>query len=401
MKLYDFQEDGVAFLVREARRYLADTMGMGKTPQACVAAAEVGSRNTLVVCPASAIANWYHEWDLWGPAESLNVMSFGGLVNVCNDPGNARMHHLKKCLDNDLVIVDEAQYCKTPTAKRTKAAMMVARQSPRSWLLSGTPMPNHPGELYAIIAALWPEELERLGLRTHAEWFDHFCKWYPTQYGKKVYGVKNAHEIREWMGRAMLRRRVEDVALDLPPLRVNVHRLSLPGIKVTGITGEHTSRERRLLGEYKAPHVAKLIAQELDDNAYPKIVIGAYHRDTLARLNKDLAKFNPTGFDGSTRVAYRQPIIDAWTNDPQQRVLIVQQTAGGVALNMQAAPEIALVEPDWVPDVNAQFIKRIHRIGQKNPCRARLFTIPGTLDDSVMSGLAKKIAMQFELGMKG
>ena len=69
-------------------------------------------------------------------------------------------------------------------------------------------------------------------------------------------------------------------------------------------------------------------------------------------------------------------------------------------MNMQAAPEIVLVEPDWVPDVNAQFIKRIHRIGQDKPCRARLFTVPGTQDDAVMSGLAKKIAMQVEVGLR-
>lgn len=391
MKLYDFQEDGVKFLKAAPRRYLADTMGLGKTPQACVAAAELGSRNTLVVCPASAIENWRREWETWGPNAAgirCTTVSYAGYSKV-------QTHD-----SYDLVIIDEAHYCKTPSAKRTKAAMLVARQSPRSWLLSGTPMPNHPGELYAPIAALWPEELERRGIRTHAQWFNRYCQWYHTQYGKKVYGVKNAHEIREWQARAMLRRRVEDVALDLPPLRVHLHRLSIPNTIVQGITGEETARQRRLLGSFKAPLIAKLIDTELADGAYKKIVLGAYHRDTLARFHKDLAKYHPTGFDGSTPVKDRQRILDAWTQDEQSRILIVQQTTAGVALNMQAAPEIVLAEPDWVPDVNAQFIKRIHRIGQDQPCRARLFSVPGTLDDSIMSGLAKKIAIQVELGLK-
>ncbi len=195
MNLYDYQEEGVNFLVAEMRRYLADGMGLGKTPQACVAAAEVGSRNTLVACPASAIANWHREWKDWGPAEKVQVISFDMLRRYGYEGSP------------DLTIIDEAHYAKTPLALRTKAAMAAARQSPRSWLLSGTPMPNHPGELYAPIAALWPEELERIGVYTHAQWFNHFCKWYPTQYGKKVYGVKNAHQIREWQARAMLRRK--------------------------------------------------------------------------------------------------------------------------------------------------------------------------------------------------
>ena len=282
---------------------------------------------------------------------------------------------------------------------------MVARQSPRSWLLSGTPMPNHPGELYAPIAALWPEELSRLDIRSYDQWFNHFCKWYPVtmhgrQVSKKVYGVKNAHQIREWMSRAVLRRTLDDVKLDLPPLRVHLHRLTGLSGDTEGISGEETARQRRLLGTLKAPLVARLIGEELESGAYPKIVIGAYHHDTMDILNHRLADFNPLGFDGSTPVKKRQPILDTFTNDPSRRVLIVQQTAAGVALNMQAAPEIALVEPDWVPDVNVQFIKRIHRIGQTRPCRARLFAVPGTLDDAVMSGLAKKIAIQVEVGLK-
>lgn len=397
MKLYNFQEQGVDFLLAAPRRYLADTMGLGKTPQACVAAKRSGSRNTLVVCPASAIENWRREWGIWHGevGTGFEVVSFAS--HSLHEGTHSR-------IDHDLVIIDEAHYCKTPSAKRTKAAMLVARQSPRSWLLSGTPMPNHPGELYAPIAALWPEELERFGICNHSEWFDRYCLWYPTQYGRKVYGVRQdyVHEIRAWQDRAMLRRRVEDPEVDaeLPPLRVHLHHL--PRDKgLAWIDGRETSTQRRLLGAYKAPLVAKLVAQELTDGAYRKIVVGAYHHDTLALLNQELAKFNPTGFDGGTPVVKRQPIIDRWTQDPSKRVLIVQQTAGGVSLNMQAAPEIALVEPDWVPDVNAQFIKRIHRIGQAQSCRARLFSVPGTQDDAIMSGLAKKIAMQVKLGLKG
>ena len=392
MKLYDFQRTGVEFLKAAPRRYLADTMGLGKTPQACVAAKELGSRNILVVCPASAIENWRREWGVWhGEAGTgTEVVSFA----------NRSLHEgILGRISYDLVIVDEAHYCKTPSAQRTKAAMLVARQSPRSWLLSGTPMPNHPGELYAPIAALWPEELERRGIKTYAQWFNRYCRWYHTQYGRKVYGVKNAHEIREWQARAMLRRRVEDVALDLPPLRVHLHRLPRDS-KLDWIDGKETSTQRRLLGEYKAPLIAAQIDRELADGAYQKIVLGAYHRNTLARLNKDLAKHHPTGFDGSTPVSKRQSILDRWTEDGQSRILIVQQTTAGVALNLQAAPEIVLAEPDWVPDVNAQFIKRIHRIGQDQPCRARLFAVAGTQDDHVMSGLARKIAMQVELGLK-
>jgi SNF2 family DNA or RNA helicase len=309
------------------------------------------------------------------------------------------LRHPNVALGADLVIVDEAHYCKTPTAQRTIAALGVAQASPRSWLLSGTPMPNHPGELYAPIAALWPGVPRKLGLKNHEEWFDYFCLWSPTKYGKRVYGVKNGAELRPYLNRLMLRRKEQDVALDLPPLRVTLHHLPNNG-KLDWITGEETATQRRLLGDYKAPLIAALVAEELEAGAYQKIVLGAYHLDTMAYLREALAKFRPVGFDGSTPLDKRQAAIDAFTNDPGHRIFLVQQTSGGVAINLQAASEIILVEPDWTPDVNAQFIKRIHRIGQDEPCRARLFTVSGTLDDAVMSGLAVKIRMQVELGLK-
>ena len=391
MNLYDFQRIGVDFLKTVRRGYLGDTMGLGKTIQACVAAKEIGSRNTLVVAPASALENWRREWDDWGPSIcSFTVVSFSSLIRS----------PLAQRLINDLVIVDEAHYCKTHTAQRTVAAMRVAQQSPRSWLLSGTPMPNHPGELYAPIAALWPGVLRQLGLRNHEEWFNFFCKWHSTQFGRRVYGVKNGELLRPFLDRIMLRRKLEDVALDLPPLRVTLYRLPHDHNFNQYVSGAETATQRRILGAYKAPLIADIISQELDDQQYNKIVIGAYHHDTLALFNKKLERFNPLGFDGNMPVPKRQPIIDTFTADPTRRIFIVQQTAGGVAINLQAAPEVVLAEPDWVPDNNAQFIKRIHRIGQDKPCRARIFTVPGTMDDSIMSGLAVKIRMKVELGLR-
>ncbi len=78
-------------------------------------------------------------------------------------------------------------------------------------------------------------------------------------------------------------------------------------------------------------------------------------------------------------------------------MFVVQQQAGGVAITLTAASEIVLVEPDWSPEVNAQAIKRVHRISQRNPVRARIFKVEESLDDGIMEGLARKIAMRKEI----
>src|SRR5690606_3268769 len=68
------------------------------------------------------------------------------------------------------------------------------------------------------------------------------------------------------------------------------------------------SRLRRLMGTYKAPRIAKLISDELDDGAYRKVVVLYYHREVGRLLRERLAPHGVVGFDGSTpRPSARPP----------------------------------------------------------------------------------------------
>ena len=64
MKLYDYQEEGVDFLIRHRRAYLADVPGLGKTAQALLAARALGSV-PVVIAPASAVPVWWDEAKKW------------------------------------------------------------------------------------------------------------------------------------------------------------------------------------------------------------------------------------------------------------------------------------------------------------------------------------------------
>jgi SWI/SNF-related matrix-associated actin-dependent regulator 1 of chromatin subfamily A len=409
--LYTYQEEGVDFLAGSARAYLADTMGLGKTVQAAVAAARLRLRRVLVIGPASSLENWRREWATWGPTPCIfRAISYANpaLHDGEIDGG-----------DWDAVILDEAHYLKNARAKRTHRALNVARGAGRAWLLSGTPMPNNPGELWAPLRALWPQAVARTGCATYFEWFNHFCHWSQTRYGPRAYGVKNVPELRDILSGVMLRRRLEDVALDLPPLRVESSLLPqdsafAAALEAAGVDPDNleaairteeteedgsTSRLRHLLGRYKAPLIGDLIARELDDKAYGKIVVLAYHRDVLSALRDKLQPFGVVGFDGSTPQVRRQEAIDVFTTQPGYRVFLAQQGAAGIAINLQAAHELVLVEPAWTPDENMQAIKRIHRIGQDSPSRARIFAVANSLDEAIMSTVATKLRMQRELGL--
>lgn len=402
LKLYAFQEEGVRFLAERERAYLADGMGLGKTAQAVSAALELGL-SPLVFAPASAVPNWEKEWLKWGGTEGgLVVASYAKLTRGS----------LVTDLDSDLVILDEAHYTKTPSAKRTKAALKLAQKADRAWLLSGTPMPNDPRELYTMFRYLWPERLPLNGDGrpvTAFEWMDHFTRWRPTEYGPKVYGVKRGAELRSMLFNdpIMIRRKLKDVGIELPPLRVHVHRLPYNQAfadRVAGLEGARggdlsTPEVRRILGRYKAPGIAKLLIEEIKDRAYKKVVVMYWHHDTRKIFASEFEKAGISwvgfhgGASGRERETAKRRFIE--TDVP---VFLVQQKAGGTGTDgLQIANEIVIAEPDWSPDENAQAIKRVHRIGSDSPVRARLFAVDGTVDASIMDALATKIEMRKEV----
>lgn len=396
MDLYPYQLDGVAFLAGAPRRYLADEMGLGKTTQACAACQYLDLKRVLVIAPASTLPNWRYEFESWGPrGATLTAVSYDRLSrNRDNYSGK----------DYDVVILDEAHYCKSRRAKRSRAALSIAAEAPRAWLLSGTPMPNHPGELWYPLRMLWPDLVDK----SYQKFFDRFVIWRATEWGPKPVGLKDKAGLRELLRQVMMRRTVDSIGVQLPPLRVDVQLT--PRMDLEEYLGEDApvlaalvaeeradeaslSRLRKLLGVAKAPFVASVLKDELESGAYGKLVVLAHHRDVLDLLEDALSDLGVVRVDGSSTDRQREQAIDGFRADPSKRVFLGQQTAAGTGVNLQVANELVLLEPSWVPAENHQAIKRIHRIGSNQPCRARIFAISDTLDEAVMRTIANKTRM--------
>jgi SNF2 family DNA or RNA helicase len=278
-------------------------------------------------------------------------------------------------------------------------------------------MPNHPGELWTPVKYLWPEFPAKYGVTRSTQWLDAFTKCTPTLYGPRPYAVKNVAILKPFLSEIMLRRTWQQAGLDLPPLRVDVSLLERDpefgdqleamlkdgGVEyVLEAQGDdpHVSRLRHFLGKYKAGKVAKILVREIEDRAYEKIVVLAYHHDTLDALGIAFAEagIDCVGFRGGASSEERQRAIDDFTKT-KVKVFLAQQSSAGISINLQAAHELVLLEPSWSPSENMQAIKRIHRIGQDQPCRARVFAVPDTLDDKIMGVLKQKIRMITEVGL--
>jgi SNF2 family DNA or RNA helicase len=408
MKLYPFQREGVQYLVGNRRAYLADEMGLGKTPQAIVAARQVQPERISVICPAIAEPMWRRRWAEWEGPGVPYVTSYAKLVSR---PSRADI-----VADSDLLILDEAHYVKSIDSKRTRIALTLANRAERVWLLSGTPMPNHPGELYAPLRAVWPDLLRERDINSYADLLRRYTYCRPTPHGIKVFGLRPGTDLRELVQRVIFRRLLKDVALDLPPLRWEPYPMEVTYAERDAIAeavdagdpdswgnmqvfGElpaespHMATTRRLIGEAKAHGAGITISRELTDKAYDKIVVLAYHRSVLDTLQRILEQHGLVRVDGSTPQKERETRRERFQTDPHCRVFLGQITAVGTAIDLHAAHEIALVEQLWSPEDNRQAVKRVHRIGQKHPVRARMFTVPDTIDDAVTRVIARKLKM--------
>lgn len=398
MKMYPYQEEGARFLVNNASAYLADEMGLGKTVQALHAASVTANVNPddglapCVICPASVIPVWQ---------EHMHKLGIPGAVVSYNKMDTVPDHA-------EFFIFDEAHFLKNPQAKRTKQALELAERAARVWMLSGTPMPNGPHELFTAVQMLRPDLLKP-EWNTYTKWLQYFCVYEVTQYGFRVLGSKNKDVLRSLVRRFLKRRRTREVLHDLPPLRTDYVRIGAGSSRIPsefGPTTEetarmltdapmsdpHVSRLRRRLGEWKARIIAKELVQELTDDPHKTLAVYAHHTTVLDALEEELEYFGTVRIDGSTKDRVL-PVNMFNAGRLVSRVFLGQNQAAGVGITLTGTSDIVLVEPSWSPEDNMQIIKRIHRIGQTEACRARIVAVADSLDDAICGVLARKTKM--------
>lgn len=389
-ELFAYQATGAAWLAAKSRGLLADEPGLGKTAQAIVAADAALADKVCVLCPASVVANWRREIERW----SLGLWDY---TVLSYDAATRRGLPVA-----DTYILDEAHYLKSLSAKRTKVCLgptSPLHDAARVWALSGTPAPNHVGELYAWLAFFKAHE----GL-SYRKFLDRYTNWKMTDFGPKIWGNKKdaMPALKAILEGVMLRRLKRDVAQDLPAVRWG--DISLAGnvgsfdnhlandILISDTLpseDEHIASLRRAVGDAKAPALASYLADELESSG-EKIVVFAWHKSVLDALEAALAKFGVVRIDGATPAAKRQGIVDRFQGDAGCRVFLGQIIAAGTGITLTAASNLIFAEMSWTPGDNAQAAMRVHRIGQTQPVLIRTATLRGSIDEAVNAVLARK-----------
>jgi SNF2 family DNA or RNA helicase len=326
-----------------------------------------------------------------------------------------------------VVICDEAHYLKSVQAQRTVSTLgsksgLVTPEA-QWWLLSGTPSPNHYGELFTALAALWPGMLLENGINTYDDFLNEFTVWEMIRYGsrqpvRKIHRSKNGPKLAYLLSQydVMLRRTFDEVGIQLPGIfwqDVPVLGGPFTGAEdpapiytdeqIEEILGTETlawASERKRIGLRKTPSFLTQLLDTLSAEPTSKHVVMAYHHEVLDQLEEGIRSATTSAprwsgvvrVDGSTSLPRREEAVRAFQNDPSVRVFIGQSVACREAITLTAARTIHILEPHWTPEYNVQLAGRIRRISQTaDHVIARMyFCLDDPLDAALTRTLIRK-----------
>jgi SNF2 family DNA or RNA helicase len=423
--LYPYQISGwrwLKFLLAEGvGGLLADEMGLGKTLQIISVLSDSGGsplKPVLIIAPGSLLENWRREISKFAP--HLKVLKHHGALRtgrpselkdydvVVTSYDNAvRDNSLLNMIVWKVIVLDEAQFIRNPDAQRTRAVKRLRREA--GLAVTGTPVENRLLDLWSIVDFILPGYLG--DAKAFEEGFSD--------------DVDGAARLEPLVSPLMLRRRVADVARDLPP------RIDIPQVVELNENeaAAYDAERERIYAEYGAAATLVALTSLRRFCAHPELMSGSaatadpmsfskFRRmdeiaeeifalaekviiftsftamaDMIARhINTRFGAFAGV-IDGRLPIDERQPLIDRFGAVHGGAALVLNPKAGGAGLNITAANHVIHYNPEWNPALEDQASARAHRRGQQLPVTVHRLLVADTVEDVVDERLTRKRAI--------
>ncbi len=416
---------------------LADDMGLGKTLQTLALLQrerENGEKKpVLLVCPMSVVGNWSRETARFAPNLSLLIHHGPNRAKtkaaLKKDATNAaivltsygllaRDQKLFEPMKWSGVILDEAQLVKNPNTKTAQAARAMTAEFRVA--LTGTPVENHVGDLWAIGQFLNPG---LLGTATafRREFFT------PIQHHQDARAMER---LKRLTGPFLLRRLKTDptVIRDLPAKIETTEYCTLTreqaslyaavvneldkelgdvqGIKRKGMVLGALSKLKQVcnhpaqfLGDRSAipNRSGKLtrltqMLEELLDAGDKALVFTQFTEmgDIIRRHLQETFAREVLFLHGGTSRKQRDAMVERFQSPDGPGVFLLSLKAGGTGLNLTAATHVFHFDRWWNPAVETQATDRAFRIGQTRTVQVHAFVCSGTLEEKIDEMLARK-----------
>jgi non-specific serine/threonine protein kinase len=398
---------------------------------------------SLLVVPASLIANWRNEIDKFYPELAYHIAHPGSMNN--GDKTDLSVDELSRCdlvittyamvqrydlLQNfkwDYVILDEAQAIKNPGTKQTRAVKKL--HAANRIILTGTPVENRLADLWSLFDFLNP------GLLGNVKEFNAFAK--TLKDNSAGYG-----RLRRVISPYILRRLKTDKSIisDLPE-KVEMKTFASLSKKQTVLyhdlvddiqeileTREGMQRRGLILssllkfkqlcnhpdqllgtGDFDEKHSGKFARlREICETVLEKrekMLVFTQFREITPALHDFLASiFGREGsvLHGSVPVKKRQALVDAFqSRESYIPFMVLSLKAGGVGLNLTGANHVVHFDRWWNPAVENQATDRVFRIGQQKNVVVHKFITQGTIEEKIDHMLEEKARLSDDVIASG
>jgi len=448
--LRKYQETGVNWLWFLSQlglgACLADDMGLGKTVQVLallsVLKKKGGAKPSLLVLPASLVANWKAEMSRFTPTLRAKFVhpsetAKDGLARMADDPSKA-LQETDVVLTTygmllrqpwlvevpwRLVVLDEAQAIKNPAARQAKAVKRL--QADARVVLTGTPIENRLSDLWSLFDFLCP------GLLGSQTKFKQFIKKLDAREQNRyaplrglvqpyilrrlktdrqiIADLPEKTEVRAFCGlgkrqAALYAKMVQEMA-DLLE--------DVDGMKRRGLVLAYLMRFKQLCnhpsqllgdGLFEPAESGKFsrlaqIAEEIASRQEKALVFTQF-REMADPLSGFLASvFGRPGLvlHGGTAVGKRQKLIDRFQRDDGPPFFVLSLKAGGTGLNLTAASHVIHFDRWWNPAVENQATDRAFRIGQRRNVLVHKFVCRGTVEEKIDALIEEKTQLATDL----
>lgn len=404
---------------------LADDMGLGKTLQTIALLSSIYPGEvlpSLIVMPRSLLFNWEKELSRFAPSIDFHIYHSQG-----RDLDEAMRHHLilttYTMVRNDIeelqgkefyyVILDESQHIKNVAAQVSRAVLLLNSRHRLS--LSGTPIENNLGELYALFRFLNPSMFGSL---------EHFMQQYanPVQRHNDEQALT---DLRKKIYPFVLRRLKKDVLKELPEKIEQVMYVEMPPqhkslyeqrrtyyqesikqqIAMKGLQDakffvfQALSELRQLASapeSYSNHNIAspkvELLVEQLTDalaNGHKALVFVNFVA-ALQLISEKLTGLGIGHISMSGTTKDRGALVAKFQEDPLCRVFLLTLKTGGTGLNLTAADVVFIFDPWWNRAAENQAIDRSHRMGQKKTVLTYKMIVVGTIEEKILQLQARK-----------
>jgi SNF2 family DNA or RNA helicase len=402
LPLLPFQVQGADFLYTQKAGILAFDVGLGKTITTLAVLDQIKrdkpEAKFLIVCPAILKYQWQTEINRFTPhLSSLVIDGHQGIrrkqyaevadIYIANYELVKMDWQFYTTYKWSAVTLDEAHKIGNPQTKQSKVCRRLRAEY--RFCLTGTPISNHPHELWAPLSWIAPD--------VAGKWFHfvrNYCNFNPWG---GVSGAKNLDKLAAEIQPYILSVSKSDVLPELNEVRetdvefelsqeeenlynqirleqlfeierglinkvaspVQIQNAVVKALRLQQLTGG-----MELLGQGKRSSKIERI-KEFVAQSEGKTIIYSRFAEMGKLLEKHLVAYSPFLMIGSTPKKMRQEMIDKF-NDPedQHKLLIISDTASH-GLNLQfACSTIIYCESPFSLGKKTQITGRVHRYGQ-------------------------------------